>query len=355
MPGIVRGEASSCTTPLLPFFYQVEGILADLAELRFEVYPVGSATKVTELTLDLRLAEDGGHKVATGYYVAPLDPLEKSMSAGPYEIVWHYRATGNGPWRNTSYFFEVLDPRYFRSSLAYEGYISSAEKLLNTWELHERQSMIDRASKEVNRLTMRFFFPRHIEHRITVRKESTKLWLDEPIIGVGVLTITGGSPVFGIMTETEVGLTGIRVYNRHLDYVLSPDDRENPGIEYLPVASQDLQEYGMAKFPAGSQNVKVTGAFGYTDPNGAPFGETPRPLRDVVLALAYRFLKDPLGQDPTLWSPNRVEMAKTRDQQIKFGSVQGSGAELASMTGDSRLDAILAPYCRPWHVGVAGG
>jgi hypothetical protein len=343
-------------------------MLKDLLALSWEVRPYGSATKVAEGVIDMRLGQDGGDKVIAGYYAAPLDPLALKMDPGAYEIIWHFQApipTGMSmyppsppPWyppqptRSVSYCFEVLDPKYFHSSGSYLSYIPSTQKQLAAWDLHERQMGIERACREVDRLTMRFFFPRYFEMAISIHHETRKIFLDMPIIGISKMMLIGGSPVVGIMTETQIGLQGIRAYNRHLQGVTSPDDRDDPIVEYLPVAGEELLEYGLARFPIGSQNVKITGAFGYTDPDGGPFGEIPKPLRDVVLVLAYRFIKDPMGEDRLLWFPDRVQSAKTRDQSIGLSSLKPSAL---SLTGDIRLDSILAQYCRPFHIGVAGG
>ena len=356
MPGIVQGDSSSTSNPLLPFFYQEDGFLEDVAYLRVRVYGVGSGVAIVDDILDLSEAPVGA-KISTGYYAADVNPTTLSMAPGAYEIVWDYQSILTEPVKTTSYFFEVLSSSYFRSSQAFVGYVSSSEDAFSLWDLHERQKAINRASKDVERYTGRFFFPKFMKQRTTIPKESVKIWLDEPVIGINKIMVVGGYPIVGIISETEIGLGGIRVYNRHLDYLLSPDDRDNPKIEYIPIESSELAEFGMAKFAKGSQNVMIYGAFGYTDPDGSPFGETPKALTDVVINLAHRILVDPLGQDPLVQSPGRVEMAKTRDQQIKFAS-QKTGAATSNvqdMTGDPRLDGILVQYCRPWHVGVAGG
>lgn len=357
MPGIVIGEASSCSNPILPFFYQREGYLADILELSFAIYTPTGTVALYSADVDLHLCEDGGHKLGIGYYVAAFDPEAEGLVSGPYVIEWSYILTIGGPVHKAAYSFEVLSPAVVRTSAAYSGYISSARDELATWELDARQRAILRASREVERLTGRIFFPKYMEQLVSVRKRTSILFLDSPIIGISRMTVEGGNPLMGVYTVTDIGLSAVRIYNRHLDFLLSPDDRDNPKIQYVPVLDEAWRlEMGQTYFPVCAKGIKIYGVFGYTDPDGSPFGATPDSLADVVTALASRILIDPLGQDMLLQQPSRIQSAKTRDQSITFNSnTEMSISSTYSMTGDPRLDAMLAPYCRPWHVGSAGG
>ena len=93
MPGIVLGETSSCTNPLLPFFYQEDGFLKDIYALRWEVLAANSATVLTSGTVNTSSCVDGGTRVGLGYYTAVLDPSGASLTAGPHTIVWYYQVT----------------------------------------------------------------------------------------------------------------------------------------------------------------------------------------------------------------------------------------------------------------------
>lgn len=353
MPGIVRGEKSSCSNPILPFFYQEQGFLLDLHALRYQIYSIATGTAVHEATINTDECAVGGLHKALGYYVADFDPVASSAAPGAYEIVWYYKTASDADEQLAAYRFEVLDPKYFRVSSRYVAYLGSDHEAFTDFALEQRQRAIEQASRTVEQLTGRFFFPRYMTLRHNVRPESRRIWLDEPIIGVGRLAVESASTYADQVTDYDLDVSTVRVLNRHLDYLLSPDDRDNPGI-VLEGSINDGEEITVGAFPVGTKNVLITGAFGYTEPDGGPFGQVPLQLQEVIVGLTYRQLQDPTGTDPMLQNPGRVKMAKTRDQQIQFDTRGSAGDAGSTLTGDPRLDNILIGFCRPPHVGVAG-
>jgi hypothetical protein len=242
----------------------------------------------------------------------------------------------------------VLSDSHFRPGARYLGYAPSSSEALEAFTINERQKAIQRFSKDVNRWTQRYFFPYHRSYLIEVKKKATRMFLDIPLIGLSAATVIGDEEEES--TTYDLDIDSIKVYNRHLNDLLSPDDRENPKIDLDPSGvATDL--YGPSFFPSGSKNLRLVGAFGYTDPNGGPMGECSEPLRDVVVTLASRALLDPTGSDPFYSNLGRVKSARTRDQSITFDT---SATGDATMTGDPRLDAILVTYLRPPYVGVTG-
>jgi len=364
MPGIVKGEASSCANPLLPFFYQEQGIMKDIYSLRYEVFS-SAGSKVYFKTVDVKPCSEGGFKKGTGYYVAdfapyiagaePEDPPVLNLSAGVYDMVFYFKVTATSDELAALYRFEVLDSKYFRLGSRFASYVGSDLEALSGYPVEERQKALEAASRMVEALTGRFFFPKYMTIRHSVRPESRALWLDQPIIGINAMSIELSDPYSYGPTEYEINTANMRIFNRHLEGLLSPDDRQNPKIQLVSSYSND-EDLAYEIFPVGCKSLIISGAFGYTDPDGSPWGEVPRLLQDVVISLADRRLQDPTGADPVLQNANRIKMAKTRDQQIQFdtsGTSAGGGTG-ANMTGDARLDDILASFCRPWHVGVAG-
>lgn len=346
MPGIVNGEVASVANPLLPFFYQENGVLTNLHSLRFEIYAVGSAT--VKHSASLGMTDD---RVATGYYTAPLDTSVATLSLGAHDIVWYYKVDDASSEQTLTYRFEVLDPTYFRAGGSFVAYVSSDLQVLSAYDMKDRQRVINSVSRDIERMTGLFFFPRYMDLRKSVRPHSSILWLDQPIIGIGSVVFESAGVISGTLTETDVELADLRIFNRHLSYQLSPDDRQNPKIGFARVGGTAADVIAPSVFPRGLKNIKVSGAFGYTDPNGSPFGETPSPLQEVVETLAYRRIADPTGTDLMLRDPSRVKKARTRDQEIQFDT---SGSAAGTLTGDSRLDDILFGYMRPAHVGAAG-
>lgn len=348
MPGIVIGEVSSTSNPLLPFFYQWRGILADVYSIRYEVYTVGDTTVIKEDDLDMRLSPDGDKK-ATGYYVAPLDPEDLEMDAGSYEILFYYKTTETADEKSYGYGFEVLEKSTFRRGSAYKAYIPSSHTALEGFSTSEKQMAIYEASKFVDFLTGREFFPRYFDLLHTMQEDQPTIWLFIPVIGINEVAVTTLGVVSGTADDYLIDLTSLRVYNRHLSGMLVPDDRADPRIA-LELADPTDRFFLCNVLPQGELNVRVTGVFGYTDPDDSPIGMTPLPLQFVVQQLAYRKLVDPMATDPTLWNPAMVKKAKTRDQEIHFDNLISSNN--AELTGNSKLDSILAQYMRPCYVGA---
>lgn len=347
MPGIVNGEAASVANPLLPFFYQDNGILTDIYALRFEIFASGSVAVKHAAVLDT-----AADKVGTGVYAAPLDTSVVTLQPGTHDLVWHYRVLDTDAEQSLAYKFEVLDPAYFRYGRQFVSYIPSDIDILSPYDMKDRHRVINAVSHDVERMTGRFFFPRYMVSRHSVRPKTSILWFDQPIIGLNSVVFESAGVISGTLTETDVELADLRIFNRHLNYLLSPDDRQNPKIGFARVggAAADLIEPSV--FPRGLKNIRVTGVFGYTDPDGGPFGMTPTSLQEVVETLAYRRIVDPTGSDMASRDPSRVKKARTRDQEIQFDTSGRPGA--GTLTGDSRLDDILTAYTRPAHIGVAG-
>jgi hypothetical protein len=352
MPGLVRTEASSTDNPILPFFYQEDGLMRDVAALRFEVYSNSTGALKASGVVNLLPSSSGGHRLSTGYYVAPLAPSVLNLEVGPCEIIFYFRTALANPERAEVYFFEILDPKHFRISSRYVSYAPSSHPSLDNYKLEERQQALRDASREVERLTGRIFFPKYMEMPVSVQPKSKSLWIDQPLVGINGITIEQEGIVTSTLQSYDLDTSSIKVFNRHLSYVLSPDDRQNPKITFADVgSSSDL--VGLSYFPRGDKNVKIKGVFGYTDPDGSPIGEVPKPLQDVVVMLAAKALKDPLAEDIYSQASGRIKKAKTRDQEIQFDT-SAISAYSADMTGDARIDSILLAYCRPPHVGAAG-
>jgi hypothetical protein len=98
-------------------------------------------------------------------------------------------------------------------------------------------------------------------------------------------------------------------------------------------------------------NVEVRGIWGYTDPDGTPFGATPAAIRTVTLQLVVRAL--PLLGDAAAWSDTRLRWRlaeeRTRDQSYRLHK-----PELTThLTGDPEIDAVLLRHRRPSGLGAA--
>ena len=223
----------------------------------------------------------------------------------------------------------------------------------------EVESLILRASRFIDRVTGRFFFP--VEKDRTVDGRGGRiLQLQEPIISVEEVEILPDPFVSG---GTIVGFDVMKIYNRHLtEELVRPDDRDDPKIEFLH--GRDLlgqrgrpfePTIGLTTFvwPVGPQTVRVKGFFGYTDFDSSNSqGVTPDLIREVterIVARNFKPLISSTGGGPVA---GPVIRHKTRDQEIHFSDIKGSVRE-TNITGDPEIDNILLLFMRPIDLGAA--
>jgi hypothetical protein len=355
---VALDETVSCSKPLIIFAYQQDGKLVDVASLKRSVVEVSSQTvRVAESALNLADCP-AGTRIGTGVYHADFAALALSgFAIGTHEIRWKFQVTLADPEVEVRQRFEVLDKTKFPSGVAYIGYAESTElqainAIFASKTVGEVQVLVNDASRRVELLTGRWFEPRFQQLKIDGRGVR-HLLLGPPLIGLSKVEIESG--VTGIQVSvSEISLDGLRVYNRHLAGLTDPDDRDDPRIEierFEGIIYQSLDT-----FPKGPQDIFLTGVFGYTDPDGGPFGQTPRDITRAVAALALRALADPFGSDPITSSPGSVKSAKTRDQAISFFSPSelggGGGGGFGSLTGNDFIDELLISYVRPPHYGA---
>lgn len=212
-------------------------------------------------------------------------------------------------------------------------------------------------------VTGRFFSPRYREFDLD-GDGGPAIQTEHVIVGLTDVTFT-----FTTFTPADLPIEegDLRVYNRHIRQGLEePDDRDDPRVEFLrtPVyrfpRSQLLGEVDILSsfigFTDSQQNVKMRGMWGYTDPDGSPFGKTPERVKEAILRLAARNIQ-PLwqriggaGSQSGIGGPILEE--KTMDQSVKFSDVASSEGGLGSpyagvWTGDPAIDQIIALYLRP--------
>jgi len=357
---VAVGETVDRIKPLLFFAHQRDGKLADVFELRRMVrtVPVGGASVVVVADAALDIT-DTGMRVDTGVYAAGFTAT--GMTPGTHEIVWSFRRTAvTDPLETVYQRFEVLDPAKFASGAQYVGYGDSVfyrtKSEFASCPVGDMQMAINNASREIERLTGRFFGPRYATLKLDTKQTRT-IFLQEPIIGVSHVAVESG--VNGVNVSTsEISLDGLRVYARHLNGgPMDPDDRDDPRIEVERFEGITFQS--ISAFPEGPQVTHVTGVFGYTDADGSPFGRVPLPLVRAVGIMALRETGDFFATNPTISEPGSITMMKTRDQAIAFrnsggGSGGGGGrtgrAAYGGLTGDDILDGILMSYVRPPHM-----
>jgi hypothetical protein len=370
MPAIARGQSSDGTNPVLELFTPVRGVLADAAEVAFQIFDVSDDTKranpvqVFPVPPDTHAAVNtaepwpAGDKLGPEHVVARWS-VPANESLGAHELRWFVRSAPRAVEQVVTVDFDVLaaDAGSYRSGYALVSDLR-AEGVSASEATDARLARLIRlASRYIDRMTGRFFEPRPMT--LTLDGSGGRiLLLGHPIIAVRDVTLLVAMPVE--VGELPVTPDFFRVYNRHLTQgLLDPDDRENPRLEFFhesdllgvhsaPAASLGL---GSLVWLRGVQNVVVSGLFGFTDPDGSSVGRTPDLIRHVTKLLVLREIPamTDTAQREDRQKRWRIVSERTRDQGYNLDALRAQGA----FTGDPEVDAIIASFQRPPQLGAA--
>lgn len=356
MPALSRGQASDCSNPEIDLYTAVNGTLTDVAVVEFQVWelvtdpenPVQVYPPSGRQALNLALCP-AGEKVSTGRYVAEWTPPLTEL-IGTHEVRWFFKLTLLSPEQTFREEFEVLPEVVGSTSTGYTTVAAMRAEGVTTAQASDTRllALIQRASRMIDRWTGRWFEPRSKTFLLDGRGTQSLL-LGPPICDVTRVRILLTD--FGDLED--VSLTSVRVYNRHLTQeLLDPDDRENPRIDFV-VAPEDETIFGSGLFPTGRQNIEVQGVFGYTDPDGSPYGRTPELIQLATQLLVVRQLPligSPEDRDDERYR-GRVISLRTRDQEIRYAS-PGVSRVSGHFSGDPEIDDIIASYVRPPSLGA---
>ena len=373
MKYVERSQTIGCTTPVLEVFTLINGFAVDCEVVEFQIldssgaqtYPVAGRE-----TLDVSDCPVGA-RLAVGRYAAPwVIPSDEPLSS--HTIIWYWkRLAADTVEYTTTRRFEVMPAGTIEDPIV--GYYASVAALREEGITETDASdarLLDRialASSMIEGWTKRYFEPRWHEFYLSGTSNS-RLLLDHPIISIAELA-TGASSVDS--DESLADIESYRVFNRHLSQgLLSPDDRANPKIEFVhgrgdiytstSVVATGQNEYGYRHlvFPTGTQNVRVSGVFGYTDPNGTLYGRTPRDIIHATMLLVMRELYKLTDVDKREDAQRRWRLLSetTRDQSYKLNQLSGSTGGVGGagwLSGDPAIDNIIIRYLRPISLGAA--
>lgn len=362
MVAIAQGVTVDVSNPRLAFIHQIDGKLVDPFSLSFRILDKTTDAKrvaptEAQAAAVVNLVAD---KLGAGRFAATW-VLAVTQTIGRYEIEWTFVSVSGGATEVARIEFEVLagigallGPAYsLVSDLRDEGVSANVTD-------SRLQVAIVIASRIVEQATGRFFEPRVQTQRQNGRGKRALL-LGDPVIGIESLRIETEP---SLLPDLDVDLTFIRVFNRHLQGLTNPDDRESPKLEFIHV--EDLLGVGAARFvplsgislrsfalPWGVHNVQVDGVFGYTEDvhNGAPWGDTPELIKHVTKLIAFRNVptlsNTSCRNDNDRW---RIIQNKVMDQEIKLSQPRKFGFRLF---GDPEIDSILTMFIRPPALGAA--
>lgn len=380
MDTVVPGQVMSASAPALQFISQVVGQALPAAALSFRILDMTTADN--EMNPVQIFPNTGWHAVdlvndlipydqlntTAGYYAANWT-VPSDAKIGKYAIEWQYELTNPSsdtytvsnseapPSGIARKYFEVVrmtqppagsPPNYtficdLRAALGCGVDVTD----VNLYRLAAR------ASRMIERVTKRYFTPRYQVVRVG-GNSARKLLLGPAIVSLSSVGIDTEPTQRG---DLVVDLNLLRIYNRHLaQNLIDPDDRNDPMIEF--VHSDDLYGIRFIPFrgislrslahPIGVQNIHVRGVFGYTDPDGSPWGDTPDLIQHACRLICAREAPK-LGTDAREDAMNRwrVTQEKTRDNTIQLADPRKWG----EFFGDPEIDSILVSFVRPPSMG----
>lgn len=365
-------DVSSAATPLVDMWFAmavavdddntgtVQWLLTNPTALSFVIYAEESGGNLaqvfsgtTNLTAD-QCQDPTTGALQPGHYAAAFTPAAFSPAVVPgtrCEIVWSWTMP-NGVRGTARREFDVLmTPNAatgycLLSDLRAEGF--RREKFPDGRVLR----LISQESRRIDLITGRFFEPRYQVQTLD-GTGGRAIQLGDPVIAIQLVTL--GNPVVN-----TIDAESFRVFNRHITGgMTNPDDRQNPKIEFVHFkdifgrqrsASIDSPLFGVPFrdlfFPAGVQNVNVTGLFGYTDPDGSCTGGTPDLIRHATKLLVAREVHKLASDGRDERKRHRIVSEGTRDQRYQLQE-----ATEGALTGDREVDDILLSFFRPLSIG----
>lgn len=206
---------------------------------------------------------------------------------------------------------------------------------------------IKKATKQIDRVTRRFFEPRELTLRLNGDDEDYIEFL-VPLIAPFEITLDGN----------DINISDLVIYNRHLTQGLSePDDRRWSRMEYRNRTIDNRSLFGV--FTEGQQNVTVHGYFGYTElspgdqvgetDNGSQipisYGDTPELIKSACSLLAIQYIFPASDGDADEYR-RRTEVVrmKTRDQEIEYNKDTTDRSFIGNLTGDAVVDRLLSSF-----------
>lgn len=328
------------------------GILTDVYAASVQILDSSGGSVLAKTALDVANV----NHVGVGRYAAAWAP--GSAAVGQYTVRWFYTLVASGPEQSFDQEFELVAKPYASApycsvyDLRAEGVTTSlgSDTTVQGW--------IARAGKYIEHFTGQTFVPSYKTLQLDGRETRAQL-LGEPIIAFETLNIDYFT-VFGANSLVVPGET-LRIFNRHLQGMINPDDRKNPKIEFVHgsdiggVAFNEEANSGYLLsqliFPRGVKNIQIVGLFGYTEADGSFVGATPFMIREATKMFVVKMMPQLANLDARAENDQRgrIIQENTRDQGFQLAAPWLKGG----LTGDYAIDSILVEYMRPPSMGSA--
>lgn len=363
MIAVVRSSGATVANRALQLAVQSPlGFLVDLHSAAFQVFDMSNA--VREATPVQVLPATGGekqavdvtaHRIGVGRYAAIWAPAADAF-LGRYAVRWFYKTAASAPEQSFDQEFELVSRPYVGPAYCTLYDLVGAGMTSAATDDGVAQRLIVEASRYVELYTGRQFYP--LYKSITVGgRHGHALRLEEPIVAIeGVNTDFRDGFV-----SADRGQGSYRVFNRHLSQnLLNPDDRGDPKLEFLHGWGSEYSHWHgepayYERFSTGVHNVRVSGIFGYTEPDGSFVGATPQLIRLATKLLCFK-QQHPAGSQrrQDQFRSERLKSEYTRDQgYIMADPGDARGSPFVTHTMDPEIDAILHGFRRPAHMGAA--
>jgi hypothetical protein len=343
---LVRGQTVDAGTPLLDAWFPRDGFLVDLNALQFQIWSTGSsptqqfpavAGTWQAVNVAATYPTAGAGRVGKGHYAATWTAAG-DQTVGLYEVRWQWKIAAGDPFRQFSTVFEVLLPGEVSGQRGYCAVKDLRDDGLPPESLSNASALADIliASRQIEDITGRWFEPRYLPLTVDGSGRAAQALLD-PIVGIESAKLTYDGDFTNAVAIDSVAY---RVYARHLDGVINPDDRDFPRLEFVSIPQMLVLLGPSARWFYGQRNVEIRGAFGFTDWDGSPAGRTPDLIRYACRLMAKRLASTTPGG---LAPGGPLVRQRTRDQEVQYATPLAFG----TITGDRDLDGILERFRRP--------
>jgi hypothetical protein len=366
MVAVALGQSIGVSTGSTPLFfvntitgsivseYGSAGTLATPYALTYEIQVIATdeqrGTPVTTLApTSVDLVND---MVSPGVFAVDWT-VPSSEPLGLHQVIWTLTATPTSAPQRFRREFDVLRGV---AGFAQKGYALvsdfrhegvTVERASDT----RLQLLIEEWSGMLDVWCRRFFEPRQ-QQLLLDGNDSTTLALRIPIIGVSDVSSMNdeGGP-------EPIDLTALRFYNRHLTQgMVQPDDRDAPRIEFVllqPIligmssTYYPQQMFRSGRWSRGTQNIRVTGVFGYTDLDGSPAGDTPMLARRAVQLLVMRNLPKLVRVNDRFDARERHRITTESTGGQSYSLAARWGAQAGEWTGDPEVDQLISRLTAP--------
>jgi hypothetical protein len=353
MTTLAPDDVVGVDNPRLTTFIATRGYLTAPVSLEYQIWDrtTNTPAQVYPLVVGTRASVDLVTDIVSAGQYAASWTVPNDATDGRYEIRWFATIEDGESEMRWSRMFDVradalINPG--RASYALVSDVRAEGTFPNVTDERIQDALLS-ASELIDAWTGRSFVPIQKDIRVNGTSKSI-LVLGEPICAIDDVRFD--------RTSSAINRDAYRVFARHLtDNLRDPDDRESPALQFVaPYVYPDelwpddgggtysRSPYAAREFHKGTQNIVVSGVFGYTEFDGSPVGATPRAVRRACVLLALRQIFPQTSSQGWMQQNEAfITEKRTREQSIKTGgAAQGGGSGgMLGPVGDPEIDRLI--------------